>query len=250
MMARLNFRASMDLCLLALDTSTEAMALALETPSGTFTLNEAGGPAASARLLPALLQLLGQAGLSLQQLDAIAFGAGPGAFTGLRTACAVAQGLAFGAGKPVLALDSLQIVAEDAEAQFSDPDPSALMWVAVDARMDEAYAAAYRRVGAGWQVVAAPALYTLDALAEAWRRQPPRRIAGNALTAFGGRLPVAGARCEARVVDRAAALGRLARAAWAHGTRLDPAEALPMYLRDKVALTTAERERQAARSAA
>ena len=104
----------MDPCLLALDSSTDALALALHTPAGRWHLNEAGGAAASARIVPAVQALLAQAGIGFPALDAIAFGAGPGAFTGLRTACAVAQGLAFGAGKPVLALDSLMLVAEDA----------------------------------------------------------------------------------------------------------------------------------------
>jgi tRNA threonylcarbamoyladenosine biosynthesis protein TsaB len=147
----------MDPCLLALDSSTDALALALHTAQGRWHLNEAGGAAASARIVPAAQALLAQAGIGFAALDAIAFGAGPGAFTGLRTACAVAQGLAFGAGKPVLALDSLMIVAEDAWGL--EPAASGLHWVAVDARMDEAYAAAYRRqADCGWAVAVAPAL--------------------------------------------------------------------------------------------
>jgi tRNA threonylcarbamoyladenosine biosynthesis protein TsaB len=194
--------------------------------------------------VPALRELLARAGIGIRQLDAIAFGAGPGAFTGLRTACAVAQGLAFGAGKPVLALDSLQIVAEDAWMQQPDAGPDTLHWVAVDARMDEAYAAAYRRGDAGWAVVVPPALYTLPALAAAWSRHPPGRVSGNALSVFAGRLPETGAPGVPVVADRAAALGHLARQAWMRGETIDPAAALPLYLRDKVALTTEERARQ------
>ena len=236
----------MDPCLLALDSSTDALALALHAPHGHWQLNEPGGAAASARIVPAVRSLLQQAGMSLAALDAIAFGAGPGAFTGLRTACAVAQGLAFGAGKPVLPLDSLQIVAEDAWGGAAAA--SGWHWVAVDARMDEVYAAAYTRGtdGGGWSVVVAPALYTLPALADAWQRHPPAAIAGSALGVFQGRLPPTGAACVPDLADRAAALGRLAVQAWRRGGAIDPAQALPLYLRDKVALTTEERARQRA----
>lgn len=237
----------MDPCLLALDSSTDALALALHTPAGRWHLNEAGGAAASARIVPAVQALLAQAGIGFPALDAIAFGAGPGAFTGLRTACAVAQGLAFGAGKPVLALDSLMLVAEDAWGlQPAVGAAAGPHWVAVDARMDEVYAAAYRRLPEGWTVVVAPALYTLPALAEAWQRDPPAAIAGNALSVFSGRLPDTGAPTVPALADRAAALGRLAVKAWRHGGAADPAAALPLYLRDKVAQTTEERARERA----
>ena len=92
--------------LLALDTSTDTLALALSSPGGIHLHEGEAGAKSSARLVPELMQLLAGAGLGLPQVDAIAFGRGPGAFTGLRTACAVAQGLAYGAGKPVLSLDS------------------------------------------------------------------------------------------------------------------------------------------------
>jgi tRNA threonylcarbamoyladenosine biosynthesis protein TsaB len=245
MMARLNSRAFMDPCLLALDSSTDALALALLTAQGRWHLNEAGGSAASARIVPAAQALLAQAGTSLASLDAIAFAAGPGAFTGLRTACAVAQGLAFGAGKPVLALDSLMIVAEDAWGlQAAAPG---LHWVAVDARMDEVYAAAYTRPSSGgWEAAIAPALYTLRALADTWQRDPPAASAGNALSVFRGRLPDNGAPGVPGSTDRAAALGRVAAQAWRSGGAIDPAAALPLYLRDKVAQTTEERARQRA----
>ena len=234
----------MDPCLLALDSSTDALALALLTAHGRWHVNEPGGAAASARIVPAARALLAQAGIGFTALEAIAFGAGPGAFTGLRTACAVAQGLAFGAGRPVLALDSLMIVAEDAWGLA--PAAPGLHWVAVDARMDEVYAAAYTRAGGGWSVAIAPALYTLAALAEAWQRQAPAAVAGNALTVFHDRLPHTGVAGVPVIGDRAAALGRLSCQAWRAGGAIDPAAALPLYLRDKVALTTEERARQRA----
>lgn len=234
----------MEPTLLALDTATETMALALVGPGLALHRALPGGAAASTQLLPALLALLAEAGIAATQLDAVAFGRGPGAFTGLRTACAVAQGLAFGLGKPVLALDSLLLVAEDALAAPPAPVDGMPQWVAMDARMDEVYAAAYVHRAGRWAERVAPALYTLPALAARWAADPPQQVAGSALAAFGDRLPLAGARLCAQEHDRPAALGRLARQAWHEGPHIDPALALPVYLRDKVALTTAERAQQ------
>lgn len=221
--------------LLALDSATETMALALVTPGRTLVFEATGGAQASARMLPAVRGLLAEAGLSMQQLDAIAFGQGPGAFTGLRTACAVAQGLAFGLDRPVLALDSLMLVAEDARAQGAGDD----VWVAMDARIGEIYAAHYRHDGAAWVTVEAPALHAPAALAAHWGQ--PAAVAGTALTEYAaalGELP----KTWPQARSRAAALGALALDAWQRGARLDAAEALPVYVRDKVAQTTAERE--------
>ena len=124
--------------LIAFDTSTERMAVALQSAAGAALLDEAGGAAASATLLPRIARLLADAQLVHADLDFIAFGRGPGAFTGLRTACSVAQGLAFGAGRPVLPIDSLLVVAEDARVQAGAPGPFDV-GVAMDARMDEIY---------------------------------------------------------------------------------------------------------------
>jgi tRNA threonylcarbamoyladenosine biosynthesis protein TsaB len=130
--------------ILAFDTSTEGLSLAVCGPAGAITLQAAGGAAASATLLPQALRLLKLAGLRLEELDAVAFGSGPGAFTGLRTACAVAQGLGLGLGLPLLPLDSLLVVAEDARLQqepASAGDGYFEVAVAMDARMNEVYAA-------------------------------------------------------------------------------------------------------------
>lgn len=222
--------------LLAFDTATETMALAVCGPAGERGWAGPGGAAASAGLLPRARGLLADAGIAMAQIQAVAFGAGPGAFTGLRTACSAAQGLAFGLGCPVLPLDSLALVAEDTGWRDGP------VWVAMDARIDEVYAAAYRPLLAGgWQVVVPPALYSLEGLADRWSAEPPQRIAGTAIAAFAGRLPFGTAALQATETDRAAALLRLARQAWADGAATDPAQALPTYLRDKVALTTAER---------
>jgi tRNA threonylcarbamoyladenosine biosynthesis protein TsaB len=224
--------------LLALDSSTDTMALALVTAGQTKVFEAAGGAQASARMLPEIAVLLAAAGLQMHELDGIAFGQGPGAFTGLRTACAVAQGLAFGLDKPVLAIDSLMLVAEDARTQGAGDD----IWVAMDARIGEIYAAHYRWFDGGWHVVEAPALYAPEALAARWGR--PAAVAGSALTEYAAALgALANTWPQAR--SRATALGALALAAWQRGDRLDAAEALPVYVRDKVALTTAERMHKA-----
>jgi len=230
--------------LLALDTATERLFVAVVDGARQSVADEAGGALASQQLLPLVFALLDRAGLALTDLDAVAFGRGPGAFTGLRTACSVAQGLAFGAGLPVLAIDSLLLVAEDAFAHHGAA--AQRVWVAMDARMDEAYAAAYQCGASGWQVERAPALWSVDVLAQAWRHESPSCVAGSALDAFGARLPSGAALRLTTPHDRAAALARLARAAWQRGEAVDAALALPLYVRDKVALTTSERAAAAA----
>lgn len=238
--------------LLSFDTATEQTSLALTAPSGVWTRDLPGGPQASALLVPQVLAVLAEAGVSLQDVDAIGFGRGPGAFTGLRTACSVAQGLAFGAGKPVLPLGSLLIVAEDARTQLGlGDDRSELeLWVAMDARMDEVYAARYRRASGRWQATSAPGLYSVEGFAAAWAAAPTAVVAGTALAAMGERLHTANAQRLPQAASRAAALARVAQQAWADGAAVDAALALPLYVRDKVAQTTAEREQtRAARDA-
>jgi len=231
---------------LALDTATGTIAagVCVDARAGAeaFTQSAPGGALASTQLLPLLSSLLDRAGIGWQDIRTIAFGQGPGAFTGLRTACAVAQGLGFGIGCRLLPIDSLLIVAEDARLQARLPD-SGDVAVAMDARMEEAYAARYRWQGGRWQVLQAPALYTLPALAAAWSALPAQGVvAGSALTAFGERLALPdGWQRVLREDDRAAALLRLAQWAALDTPGVDPADALPLYLRDKVALTTAER---------
>jgi tRNA threonylcarbamoyladenosine biosynthesis protein TsaB len=203
-----------------------------------WTHDAAGGAQASAALIPAILGLLARAGVALRELDAIAFGRGPGAFTGLRTACSVAQGLAFGANKPVLAIDTLLAVAEDARAGRE----ALRVWVAMDARMDEVYAAQYEFAAGAWVVLDAPMLTTPASLNERWQMRAPRVVAGSALNAFGARLLAGDAERAPDASPRAAALPPLARALWDQGKAVDAACALPVYLRDKVAQTTLERE--------
>ncbi|MCG2594818.1 tRNA (adenosine(37)-N6)-threonylcarbamoyltransferase complex dimerization subunit type 1 TsaB [Ramlibacter sp. XY19] len=224
--------------LLAFDTSTELLSIALLPGAGRAVLTHdgAGGAQASAALIPAIEGLLARAGLQLAQLDAIAFGRGPGSFTGLRTAAAVAQGLGFGSGVPVLALDTLLAVAEDAHARSGATQVLAVL----DARMGEVYAAAYRRRADGqWDTEQPPQLGKPEAIA----LPPGWTVAGNALALFGDRLP-AGA---VAALPTAAALLRLAPAAVALHPGADAAQALPLYIRDKVAQTTEERAAERAR---
>ena len=238
-------------CLLAFDTSTEQLAVGLWVGGAMLSYKGPGGALASMALLPQIHSLMAQAGVSLSQLDAIAFGRGPGAFTGLRTSCAVAQGLALGTGCPVLPLDSLLIVAEDARAQQPVAAVAAGfdIVVAMDARMNEVYAARYRWQSAQWSQVDAPALVPLATLNQSWSGRAPQWVAGSALAAFGERLQLP---CAAQPVpqeqDRCAALLRLAARAYADGAAVAADQALPLYLRDKVALTI--QERVAARAAA
>jgi tRNA threonylcarbamoyladenosine biosynthesis protein TsaB len=242
--------------LLAIDSATERLALAAiddgRAPGADAPLSRAtcridhldldGGAAASAQALPMLIALLARLGWTFADLDAIAFGRGPGGFTGLRTACAVAQGLAYGQDVPVVPIDSLAIVAEDAARQ-AGLGTGATVWVAMDARMDEIYAGCYRDAGdAGWRAVVDPALTTPAALHALWHAAPPAFVAGSALAAFGERLDTGAARRVPTEHGRAAALGWLAAAGFARGDGVPAAQALPIYLRDKVAQTTAERE--------
>ncbi|MBX9613730.1 MAG: tRNA (adenosine(37)-N6)-threonylcarbamoyltransferase complex dimerization subunit type 1 TsaB [Burkholderiales bacterium] len=266
--------------LLAFDTSTETLSIAVARGGGLWQHTGAGGAQASATLIPTVLALLAQAGLTLADLDAVVFGRGPGAFTGLRTACAVAQGLAYGArgglGVPVLPVDTLLAVAEEARgvavaagafgttgaeatgaAATDDPlarsapcDVIALL----DARMDQVYAAHYRyhpSGGAGAHGAtggASPApqgaprwtrLGDIQLLApEAVLRPEGAVLVGNAFAAYGPRLPQ-GPRIDA--LPTAAALLRLAPALLAARGAVPAEQALPLYVRDNVAKTTAER---------
>lgn len=260
--------------LLAFDTATERMSVALQVEERVFSYDGTGGASASATLLPAIQRLLDEAGIGLRQLDAIAFGRGPGAFTGLRTACSVAQGLAFGAGLPVVPVDTLLAVAEDARcpahaggllvdtagggAGGGGPAGAGTvggallsLWVVMDARMDEIYAAHYEfSAVAGWQTRLPPLLATPNALNERWRTAPPRALAGSALAAFGERLQCGAAIRFADARPAARAMLPLAATLWQQGGALDAAQALPLYVRDKVAQTTAERAAGVAPSAA
>jgi tRNA threonylcarbamoyladenosine biosynthesis protein TsaB len=239
--------------LLAFDTSTDHLSLAVSRTVDGHTQvwmhSGPGGAMASSTLIPAVLALLAEAGLALRELDAIAFGAGPGSFTGLRTACAVAQGLGYGAGVPLLPVDTLLAVAEEARHAHAPQAPALDVVAVLDARMDEVYTARYAwQDGAwtqpgGWDVCKPEALAGLAALVQGATRPPdsarPVWVAGNAFAAYGPRLLPDWPRIEVR--PTAAALLRLAPALLAAGQAVPAAQALPRYIRDKVAQTTEER---------
>lgn len=236
--------------LLALDTSTEFCSVALlrsEASSADveparariWTRHEQTGAVSSTRVLPAVRELFDEAGLTLAQCNAVAFGAGPGSFTGLRTATGVAQGLAFGLGVPVVPVSTLLVCAESARER----DPSIDRVLAVlDARMDQAYWADYAwdATTGDWRTVTPPSLATPDALVAP---ETPFALAGNAARAFGARLAVAQ---RAAVVDHdalphARPLALAALRAYCAGRTVSAEHAAPEYVRDKVAQTTAER---------
>jgi tRNA threonylcarbamoyladenosine biosynthesis protein TsaB len=239
---------SQPLKFLAFDTSTDVLSIALSDGVQTWGYEGAGGAQASAQLIPSVLDLLTQAGWTLSQLDAIVFGRGPGSFTGLRTACSVAQGLAFGAGVPVLPVDTLLAVAEQArwdQPGQSEQDTALCVLALLDARMDEVYSAAYAWQGAalGWRAlqdlqVGKPETVALD---EACSLSGAQWLcAGNAFATYGERLPVDMPRALA--MPTAQALLRLAPALFQAGLAVPAEQAMPLYVRDKVAHTTAERE--------
>jgi len=219
--------------LLAFDTSTEILRAGAQRCGAAVVEEEAaGGANASAALIPLLQRLLAHAGLDMRELDAIVFGRGPGSFTGIRTACSVAQGLGFGAGVPVLGVDTLLAVAEDARHRAAEADRIVAV---LDARMGEVYAARYVFDAGAWRregdmVLARP--QTLE-VPEGWV------LAGNAFAAHGEALPQGARRIEAS--PSATALLRLAPKLIAAGQAHDAAQALPVYIRDKVAQTTEER---------
>jgi tRNA threonylcarbamoyladenosine biosynthesis protein TsaB len=244
---------------LAFDTSTDVLFLAVARGEQVWTQTLPGGAQASSGLIPAVLALMAEADMPLASLDAIVFGRGPGSFTGLRTACAVAQGLAFGADVPVLPVDTLLAVAEEArwtqlQAGAVASDAPLTVLALLDARMDEVYSAAYRwepvpgTEHGRWQEAAPLTVGAPEKLHLPDDR--PMLQAGNAFATYGERLTSvapSGLRCEA--LPTAAALLRLAPALWAQGLAVPAEQAMPLYIRDKVANTTAEREAMKAQAA-
>ena len=224
---------------LAFDTSTDVMSIALTDGARMWQHTGPGGAKASATLIPAILALLSQAGLTLGDLEAIAFGRGPGSFTGLRTACAVAQGLAFGArgsngsmGIPVLPIDTLMALAEEARLQKESPHITAVL----DARMDEMYVQRYACDQGILRSLGDCELMRPEDLAI----DGATLYAGNVFEVYRGRLPEG--LNSLHCLPTAIAMLRLAPrlAASEHG--VPAALALPLYVRDKVAMTTTERE--------
>jgi len=229
--------------LLAFDTSTDSMSLALSDGQRIWQHTGPGGAQASSTLIPAILELLGQAGLALADLDALVFGRGPGSFTGLRTACSVAQGLALGARLPVLPLDTLMAVAEEARFQHEGAQAAARLQVTalLDARMDEMYVQRFACNAGRWTSLADCALIRPENLP---LDPADDLLAGNVFGVYAARLPVFPHNVpRVTALPTAAAMLRLAPALLAAGQGVPASQALPLYVRDKVALTTEERAR-------
>jgi tRNA threonylcarbamoyladenosine biosynthesis protein TsaB len=229
--------------LLAFDTSTDAMSIAvqrgqdgLDGSSQVWHHSGPGGAQTSAHLIPAIQDLMRQAGLTFAQLDAIAFGCGPGSFTGLRTACSVAQGLAFGAKVPVLPIDTLLCVAEEARFQHATDLENFAVLALLDARMDELYASHYEFNSGLWRQIGGYSLMRPEDLV----CDVNSTLAGNVFAAYGERLPAA-LKQRVDALPSAAALLRLTPVLLAAGAAVPADQALPIYIRDKVAKTTAER---------
>ena len=221
--------------ILAFETSTDYCSTALLLDGDLRSDEVCAVQKHSELLLPMLDRLLADAGIGLDQLDGIAFGAGPGSFTGLRIACAVAQGLAFGADRKVLPVSTLLALAHASGAER--------VVAALDARMNEVYLGAYERDGDDWRTVIEPCLHAPDALPE---------LEGGGWTAVGDGFAVRnGALARAcgdklRHVDvllhpRAAEIARLAAPLFARGLGVAPEDAAPLYVRDRVALKVSER---------
>ena len=240
--------------LLAIDTSTQLTMIAVQRGGSSepqqWTHTGPGGAQASATLIPAIEALLLQSGLRLDALDAIAFGAGPGSFTGLRTACAVAQGLAFGARArqgaaremlPALPIDTLMATAEEVRFIPGNHHVTAVL----DARMGELYCASYVFDGAAWGPLGPARLMTpVDVLAEHAARQANLAEFVLAGTVFGDPIHESLTKAAHKSLNAwptALAMLRLAPGLLRRGLAVAAADALPHYVRDKVAQTTAER---------
>lgn len=225
--------------LLAVETATEACSCALYDEGRITERYRLAPQEHSLLILPMLKSLLDEAGIPLSKIDALAFGCGPGSFTGVRIAAGVAQGIALGADLPVVPVSTLAALAQDVFDEF----PEEYAFSAIDARMGEVYWGVYRRSGSGFaEIVGEEAVilaHDVPAPAGAgigvgggWR---------NYREALSQRLGERVARIEAQRYPRAAAVARLGAEGYRRGLGVPAEKALPVYLRDKVAKTTAER---------
>ena len=222
--------------LIAFDTSSDLASVSLMLPNGDMHTRHSSGVAThSQAILPMIQALLQTCRIRLADCHAIAFGCGPGSFTGIRTACGVAQGLAFGTGLPLISVVSLHAMAETCRKNHHAADVLAIL----DARMKEVYWAQYRYDENGnWRIVTPPCI------------TPPEKVmpagnpaaCGNGLIAYADAfagLPVS-AKYE-DVMPDSAAIAVLAEAAYCRGETIAARDAYPLYLRNKVALTVEER---------
>ena len=225
--------------ILSIETSSETASVALLVGQNCFFRQTDGVMNHSQSILPMVQQVLKEAEIGLKECDAIAFGCGPGSFTGVRTACGVTQGLAFGADLPVIPIVTLSALAESARRS----EGAMNVLTAIDARMGEVYWAHYYfdDVTSEWTTLIAP---SLSAPADV---QPARlddlNLIGNGFVAYGNQFRFSTNLLAATkpVLPNAEMVGRLAQVEFAAGRSYGAAEAQPLYLRNKIALTSVER---------
>jgi tRNA threonylcarbamoyladenosine biosynthesis protein TsaB len=223
--------------IIAIETSTELASAALLHEGQVRARETSGAQTHSQTILPIVQSLLTEAGIALSRCDAIAFGAGPGSFTGVRTACGIAQGLAFGLDLPVVPIVTLEAMAQACMEQTGANDVISIL----DARMGEVYWAQYRFNGA-WHAVVEPALaLPVDVMPNS--ASGPVAACGNGIAAyaaaFAGRPFAVNARGD--ILPHASQVAHLAAVVAARGGGMAAHDAQPIYLRNKVALTTNER---------
>ena len=224
--------------ILALDTSTEVCAIALGDGVTWHEKSEVARQRHSELLLPMIRAILAECSVTLKQIDGIAFGAGPGSFTGLRIACGVAQGLALGAALPVVGVSTLEAMAQTRR----DLAGGERIIAALDARMREVYVAAYERDSGRWREAIAPVV-----VSPAVAPVPEGRgwiAAGSGFAAYPSlreRYGEALSECDGTIVPSASAVGKLALPLFAASEGVPARDAAPLYVRHRVALTIAER---------
>ena len=222
--------------ILALDTASALCSAALLL-DGRIATRETATPREHAKLLlPMVDELLREAGIALAELDALAFGRGPGSFTGLRVAASIAHGLAFGAGLPLLPVSDLRALALQAMARAGRDAGPAEIACCMDARMGEVYAAMF--------TVGPRERFPVDApehviRPDAFRpHRVPTLLIGRGFAAYPAELAALRGDDSVEFADaepRARVVARLAGAVWAAGARTAENAALPVYLRDDVA---------------
>lgn len=216
--------------LLALDTATEACSVALLHDDEVLSHYEVIPRLHAQRLLPMIQTLTAEAGIALSAVDAIAFGRGPGAFTGVRIAVGVVQGLAFALERPVLPVSTLATIAQRAYREHAVEQVA----VAIDARMDEVYWGCYRASQGEMQLAG------LEAVLPPEQAYLPRGVSGEWFGAGTGwchasRIPTPVSAMDASLLPHAEDLLRLASFAWQRGEAVEADQAQPVYLRDNVA---------------
>ncbi len=215
---------------IAFETSTDWCSVALSCGGEIAALEARAGQRHAELALPMLERLLAAAGISFASLDAVAFGAGPGSFTGLRIACGLAQGIAFARDLRVLGISTLEAMAEECGA----PRVAACL----DARMHEVYYACFERAGGEWREA-----ISAQCVSPAAAPRPSGvgwAGCGSGFAAYGNFLNLE--IMLSGVHPTATAIARLAAPRLAAGEGGDAASAQPLYLRDKVAFTRQELE--------